>query len=145
MQDRKKAENDVLTYGLFISLKKINSMTSRVPLWILGFLIVLFASSCQKTISGNGIVIAKDSGLPLKGVSISAYLENPSPDTFQMHTETDSDGSYYVYSNPQVCTGSCPDLYVQIVMTGYKSEYVQNPHGDTTYLSRASRVQKDKK
>jgi len=142
LQDRKKAEYSVPSHGLFISLKKLNCMASRLPLWILGFILVLFVSSCQKTISGNGVVMDKGSGLPLKGVSISAYLENPSPDTFQMHTETDSGGSYYVYSNPQVCTGSCPALYVQIVMTGYKSEYVKNPHGDTTYLVRTSQIQK---
>ncbi len=120
-------------------------MASRVSLWLLAFMLVLFVSSCQKTISGNGIVLDKGSGLPLKGVSIDAYLENPSPDTFQMHTVTDTNGSYFVYSNPQVCTGSCPDLYVQIVMTGYTSEYVKNPHGDTTYLSRSGQMQKDKK
>jgi hypothetical protein len=120
-------------------------MVSRIPLWILGFVVVLFASSCQKTISGNGVVIGKASGLPLQGVSIDAYLEHPSPDTFQMHTITSADGSYVVYSNPQVCTGSCPDLYVRIVKTGYKSEYVKNPHGDTTYLSRTNRIQKDKR
>ena len=113
-------------------------MTLRVPLLILGFMLVFFASSCQKTISGNGVVMDKDSGLPLKGVSVDAYLEHPSPDTFQMHTVTSSNGSYVVYSNPQVCTGSCPDLYVRIVMAGYKSEYVKNPHGDTTYLSRTN-------
>ncbi|VAW30530.1 hypothetical protein MNBD_BACTEROID07-959, partial [hydrothermal vent metagenome] len=33
-------------------------MASRLPLWILGFILVLFVSSCQKTISGNGIVMA---------------------------------------------------------------------------------------
>ncbi len=120
-------------------------MASRIPLWILGFVLVLFASSCQKTISGNGVVMDKDAGLPLKGVSISAYLEHPSPDTYQMSTVTDAKGNYVVYSAPQVCTGSCPGLYVQIVMAGYKPEYVKNPHGDTTYLLKTSRVQKVKR
>ena len=118
-------------------------MASRIPLWILGFVLVLFASSCRKTISGNGVVMDNASGLPLQGVSIDAYLEHPSPDTFQMHTVTNASGSYVVSSYPQVCTVSCPDLYVQIVMTGYKSEYVKNPHGDTTFLSKTNRIQKD--
>ncbi len=111
-------------------------MISRLFLFFLGLAFILLVSSCQKTISGNGVVMDKDSGLPLKGVSIDAYLEHPSPATFQMHTETNVDGIYMVYSNPQVCTGSCPNLYVEIVMAGYTSEYVKNPHGDTTYLSR---------
>lgn len=145
MQDRKKVWRGTWSHGLFISLKKIISMVSRIPLWILGFVLILFASSCQKTISGNGVVIDKASGLPLPGVSIDAYLEHPSPDTFQMHTVTTANGSYVVYSDPQVCTGSCPDLYVRIVMAGYKSEYVKNPHGDTTYLSKTNRIQKDKR
>jgi len=119
-------------------------MASRVSLWLLVFMLVLLVSSCQKTISGNGVVMDKDSGLPLKSVSISAYLDHPSPDTYQMSTVTDAKGSYVVYSAPQVCTGSCPSLYVQIVMAGYKSEYVKNPHGDTTYLLKTSHVQKDK-
>ncbi len=109
-------------------------MVSRASLWFLGFGMVFLFLSCQKTISGNGVVIDKDSGLPLKGVSVDAYLEHPSSDTFQMHTETDANGNYFVYSNPQTCTGSCPDLYVEIIMTGYSSAYVKNPHGDTTFL-----------
>ena len=116
-------------------------MTSRIWLWLVGFMLLMFFSSCQKTISGNGVVIDKGSGLPIKGVSIDAYLEHPSPETFQMHTETDDKGNYFVYSNPQVCTGTCPALYVSIVMSGYVSEYVKNPHGDTTYLIRASRTE----
>ncbi len=116
-------------------------MTSRIWLWLVGFMLLMFFSSCQKTISGNGVVIDKGSGLPLKGVSIDAYLEHPSPETFQMHTETDDKGNYFVYSNPQVCTGTCPALYVSIVMSGYVSEYVKNPHGDTTYLTRTNRKQ----
>lgn len=117
-------------------------MSSRVPLWILGFMLVLFASSCQKTISGNGVVMGKDTGLPLKGVSIDAYLDHPSPDAFQMHTTTNANGNYFVNTDSQVCTGSCPDLYVKIVMTGYVGTYVKNPHGDTTYLVPAdSKIQ----
>jgi len=145
LQGRKKVWRGTWSHRLFISLKKIVSMTSRIPLWILGFVLLLFASSCQKTISGNGVVIEKVSGLPMKGVSIDAYLEHPSSDTYQMHTVTNSNGSYVVSSYPQVCTGSCPDLYVQIVMKGYKSEYVKNPHGDTTFLSKTNRIQNDKR
>ncbi len=109
---------------------------------LFGFLLLLFATSCQKTISGNGVVMDKDSGMPLKGVSIDAYLEHPSPDTYQMHTETNTHGAYVVYSDPQVCTGNCPDLYVEIVLSGYSSAYVKNPHGDTTFLLKESRSQK---
>ncbi len=116
-------------------------MTSHIWFWLAGFMLLMFFSSCQKTISGNGVVIDNGSGLPLKGVSIDAYLEHPSPETFQMHTETDDKGNYFVYSNPQVCTGTCPALYVSIVMSGYVSEYVKNPHWDTTYLIRTSRIQ----
>lgn len=109
-----------------------------ITLFILLVFTLVF-SSCQKTISGNGVVMAKDTGLPLKGVSIDAYLEHPSPDTYQMHTVTDASGRYFVSSDPQVCTGSCPDLYVKIVMSGYQSEYVKNPHNDTTWLVTGSR------
>jgi hypothetical protein len=111
-------------------------MNLRIFLSFLGLSFLLVASSCQKTISGNGVVMDKDSGLPLQGVSIDAYLEHPSPDTYQMRTETDSNGVYFVYSDPQVCTGTCPELYVEIVLSGYSSAYVKNPHGDTTYLTK---------
>lgn len=120
-------------------------MLSRISFWFLGFALMLFASSCQKTISGNGVVMDKETGLPLKGVSVYTYLDHPSPDTYQMYTETDANGVYIVYSDPQVCTGSCPDLYVEIVMDGYSSAYVKNPHGDTTYLSRTGRILKEEK
>ncbi len=105
----------------------------------LAFFVLLSFAGCQKTISGNGVVMAKDTGLPLKGVSIDAYLEHPSPDTYQMHTVTDASGRYFVSSDPQVCTGNCPDLYVKIVMPGYQSEYVKNPHNDTTWLDAGAR------
>ncbi len=114
-------------------------MNLRVFLTFLGLTFLFVGSSCQKTISGNGVVMDKISGMPLKGVSIDAYLEHPSPDTYQMHTETDADGRYTVYSDPQVCTGSCPELYVKIVKEGYSSEYVKNPHNDTTWLVPDSR------
>ncbi len=105
----------------------------------LALFVLLSFAGCQKTISGNGVVMAKDTGLPLKGVSVDAYLEHPSPDTYQMHTVTDASGRYFVSSDPQVCTGSCPDLYVKIVMPGYQSEYVKNPHNDTTWLVTEAR------
>ncbi len=114
-------------------------MFSHIRLWLLSVGMVFFLMSCQKIISGNGVVMDKDTGLPLKGVSVDAYLEHPSPDTFQMHTQTDAKGNYVVSSNPQSCTGSCPDIYVEILFTGYSSAYVKNPHGDTTWLSPASR------
>jgi len=101
----------------------------------MGLLFIMVFSSCQKTISGNGVVMNKASGMPLKGVSVRAYLEHPSPDTFQMQTTTDVHGNYFVSSVPQVCTGSCPALYVEITMQGYTSAYVKNPHNDTTWLS----------
>jgi len=103
------------------------------------FLIVLGLmglSSCEKTISGNGYVYDKVSQQPIAGATISVYLEHPSPDTFQMETETDNNGAYYAFSNPYSCTGSCPDLVVRIVADGYQLEYVRNPNGDTTFLAR---------
>ena len=83
--------------------------------------------------------MARDTGLPLKGVSVDAYLEHPASDTWQMRTETDASGRYFVSSDPQVCTGNCPDLYVRIMMTGYRTEYVKNPHNDTTWLVPGNR------
>jgi hypothetical protein len=120
-------------------------MTGKTGLGWMTFIIVLSAfTSCQKTFSGDGVVMDKDSGLPLRGVSVDAYLDHPSPDTYQMHTETDVHGRYFVTSDPQVCTGSCPDLVVKIILSGYTSEYVKNPHGDTTFLSRENPSQSAK-
>jgi len=97
---------------------------------------LLFFASCEKTISGNGVVMDKTSGLPLQDATVKAYLEHPSPDTYQMQTSTDNKGRYFVSSTPQVCTGNCPDLYVEIYKDGYSSAIVENPYGDTTWLSK---------
>ncbi len=100
----------------------------------LGIFFLFMLVSCQKTLSGNGVVLDKNTGLPVKGATVEAFLDHPSPDAFQMRTATGADGTYFVSSDPQVCTGSCPDLYVEISKAGYQGAYVKNPHGDTTFL-----------
>ncbi len=106
-------------------------------LFYLIFLVgIISFSSCQKTISGNGYVFDKEKGVPVVGASVSAYLDHPGSETLQMQTETDKQGAYIVASQPYACTGSCPDLVVSIVADGYQSEYVRNPHGDTTFLAK---------
>jgi hypothetical protein len=111
-------------------------MIQRNIILLLGIVALLFFASCEKTISGNGVVMDKTSGMPLKEATVNAYLDHPSPDTYQMQTTTDDQGRYFVSSDPQVCTGSCPDLYVEIYKDGYSSAIVKNPDNDTTWLSR---------
>ncbi len=101
---------------------------------LFGLLFFLMLVSCQKTISGNGVVLDKNTGLPVNNAVVQAFLDHPSPDAFQMRTVTDASGRYFVSSDPQVCTGSCPDLYVEISKEGYEGAYIKNPHGDTTFL-----------
>ena len=101
------------------------------------FIVIVFAiglSSCEKVISGNGYVYGKPDRQPIAGAAITVYLEHPSSETVQMYTETDQQGAYKAFSNPYVCTGTCPDLVIRIEADGYQSEYVRNPNGDTTFL-----------
>jgi len=139
LQDRKK-QRILRQLSAFCIFGKKEKMTGKRGITGLAFVMVLLVfASCQKTISGNGVVMAKDTGLPVKGASIDAYLEHPSPDTWQMHTVTDAAGRYFVSSDPQVCSGNCPEIYVKIVKAGYRSEYVKGPHNDTTWLVPGSR------
>jgi len=119
---------------IIFDIMKMYNKKNFFILFISLTMVVLGLSSCQKNIRGNGYVFDKQSGLAIEGATVRAYLEHPSPDTYQMQTNTDKHGSYFVNSQPYACSGTCPDLYVSIVANGYQLEYVKNPHGDTTFL-----------
>ncbi len=100
-------------------------------------LILLFTFSlwsCQKAVSASGYVVDSTSKFPLNNVLIEAFLNHPSPDAFVMRTRTNQEGAYYVYTQPFPCTGTCPELVVQISLDGYQPQTIKNPHNDTTYL-----------
>ncbi|MBN2639210.1 MAG: hypothetical protein JXR65_09015 [Bacteroidales bacterium] len=110
----------------------------RVAFFIILILTGILFSSCQKVISGAGYVYDSNTRQPIEGALIRAYLDHPSPDAFVMNTQTQSDGGYYVYTQPYACSGTCPKIVVEIIKNGYESAIVESPHNDTTYLVRSS-------
>jgi len=106
---------------------------------ILLFAAILLLGSCQKKLTGAGYVFDKTSRQPIEGALVQAYLDHPSSDARVMSTYTAANGGYYVYSQPYSCTGTCPEIVVEISKDGYETEIVRSPNNDTTYLVKSAR------
>ena len=104
---------------------------------MLGFMLLVFAG-CQKKLTGTGYVYDQETRKPLEGALVEAYLDHPSPDARFMRTLTSNDGSYYVFTQPYSCSGTCPNIVVEIGKTGYKTAFKENPNNDTTYLVKST-------
>lgn len=112
----------------------------NIKILALGFLLIIAAlitGGCQKIISGTGYVYDYKTRQPIEGAEVRAYLDHPSPDALVMTTQTQANGSYYVYTQPYSCSGTCPKIVVEIIKQGYQSAIVQSPNNDTTFLKQS--------
>ena len=78
-----------------------------------------------------------DSGLPLDSVSARSYIKKIDDDWFESEMFSDSTGLFYGATGITGASGGkCPDLIITLSRSGYYSDTIVNPNGDTVRLKK---------
>lgn len=97
---------------------------------------LILLTSCEGIVEGSGYVLDAETKEPLKEVSVRAYSKHGKRKNFQGETKTDSTGHFTSSTGLVGCSNDCPDLFVEILKSGYKTSEWTNPNEDTIYLMK---------
>jgi hypothetical protein len=94
----------------------------------------MFLVSCEGITEGDGYVFDARTKKPLDSVLVKSYRKNGWRKIFQSEMITDSTGYFFGTTGLTGCSGDCPDLVIEFVITGYSNREIINPNKDTVYL-----------